>query len=135
MLTIGTDSVRLRYNFHEDRAVFAVTAPTSTANPLTMWLGNFEALGAPLHNGKQGQPWDPIVGDRFFFPHPTYPQGIILTTPPGTPLRYHGSAVSFPIKVGEAITLRFATRDEAVAAMTQPAESQPAPPAHPGMPP
>ncbi len=54
------------------------------------------------------------MGDRFFFPHPQYRQGVLLTTPPKTPLRLLGdTAVSFPILVGQEVTLGFAEEREA----------------------
>jgi hypothetical protein len=72
-------------------------------------MGNFDILGPPIHNGKQEQPWSPIVADRFFFPHLLYRQGVLLTTPPKTPLQLRGdTAVSFPIRVGQEVTLGFA---------------------------
>ena len=79
-----------------------------------MWLGNFDFLGPPVHNGKQEQPWSPVVADRFFFPHPLYRQGVLLTTPPKTALMLRGdTAVSFPIRAGQEVTLRFAEKSEA----------------------
>jgi len=78
-----------------------------------MWLGNFDVLGPPIHNGKQDASHPPIVADRFFFPHPRYRQEVLLTTPPETPLQFRQAAVSFPIRVGENVTLRFAEKSEA----------------------
>ena len=53
------------------------------------------------------------MADRFFFPHPLYRQGVLLTTPPETALQFHQTAVSFPIRVGQQVTLRFAEESEA----------------------
>jgi hypothetical protein len=46
-------------------------------------------------------------------PHPQYRQGVLLTTPPETPLQFRQTAVSFPIRVGERVTLKFAEETEA----------------------
>jgi hypothetical protein len=105
----GAPNARLLYTFHEDRIVIRVVPPTDATKEFTMWLGNFDVLGPPVHNGKQEQPWSPIVGDRFFFPHPLYRQGVLLTTPPKTALQLRGdTAVSFPIRLGQEVTLGFA---------------------------
>ena len=80
-----------------------------------MWLGTFEGLGNPLHDGKQEQPWLPIVADWLFFPHPIYRQGVLLLPPPQAPVAYHtglDGAVSFPIKTGQQATLQFATKEQ-----------------------
>ena len=72
-----------------------------------MWLGDFDVLGPPVHNGRQEQPWSPLVADRFFFPHPLYRQGVLLTTPPKTALQLRGdTAVSFPIRAGQEVKPR-----------------------------
>jgi hypothetical protein len=105
----GAPNARLLYTYFEDRIVIRMVPPTDTTKEFTMWLGNFDVLGPPIHNGKQEQPWSPIVADRFFFPHPLYRQGVLLTTPPKTALTLRGdTAVSFPIRAGQEVTLRFA---------------------------
>ncbi len=117
-LTIGCGSpypdmgMRFAYRFYEDRIVIGITPPTNPTKELTMWLGNFDALGAPLHNGRQAASHLPIVADRFFFPHPVYRQGLLLTTPPQTPLMFRGTAVTFPIRRGQEVTIKFAEKDE-----------------------
>ena len=108
----NTPNARLLYTFLEDRIIFQLVPPTDSTKEFTLWLGNFDFLGAPKHNGKQDQPWLPIVADRFFFPHPLYRQGILLTTPPKTALQFHETAVSFPIRLGQSVTLRFAEGSE-----------------------
>jgi hypothetical protein len=110
----GAPNARLLYTYFEDRIVIGMTPPTDTTKEFTMWLGNFDFLGSPIHNGKQEQPWSPIVADRFFFPHPLYRQGVLLTTPPKTSLQLRGdTAVSFPIRAGQEVTLKFAEAGEA----------------------
>jgi len=105
----GAPNARLLYTFEDDRIVIKVVPPSDPTKEFTMWLGNFDVLGPPVHNGKQEQRWSPIVADRFFFPHPLYRQGVLLTTPPRTSLQLRGdTAVSFPIRVGQEVTLRFA---------------------------
>ena len=110
----GAPNARLLYTYYPDRIVIRMVPPTDLTKEFTMWLGNFNVLGPPLHNGKQEQPWSPIVADRFFFPHPLYRQGVLLTTPPKTVLQLRGdTAVSFPIRAGQEVTLRFAEESEA----------------------
>ena len=114
---LGLDNApnaRLLYTYLEDRIVIRMVPPTDPTKEFTMWLGNFDILGPPIHNGKQEQPWSPIVADRFFFPHPLYRQGVLLTTPPKTALSLRGdTSVSFPIHAGQEVTLRFAEAGEA----------------------
>jgi hypothetical protein len=115
-LTIGADPARLHYTFHEDRMVFALAPPTDPTRTWTMWLGTFERLGNPLHDGKQEQPWSPIVADWLFFPHPIYRQSVLLFPPPKAPVNYpmgwDPGAVSFPIKTGQEVTLQFVTKEQ-----------------------
>ncbi len=109
----GGPNARLLYTYFPDRIVIGMAPPTDLTKEFTMWLGNFDFLGPPVHNGKQEQPWSPIVADRFFFPHPLYRQGVLLTTPPKTALQLRGdTAVSFPIRAGQEVTLRFAEKSE-----------------------
>jgi hypothetical protein len=94
-----------------------------------MWMGTFEGLDAPVHTGKQEQPWLPIIADWLFFPHPIYRQRILLTPPPQAPVTYalggpDCDAVNFPIKSGQAVALQFATKAE-VDALKQSGESPP----------
>jgi hypothetical protein len=110
----GGPNARLLYTYYDNRIVIRLIPPTDTTKEFTMWLGNFDILGPPVHNGKQGQPWSPIVADRFFFPHPLYRQGVLLTTPPETALQLRGdTAVSFPIRASQQVTLRFCEEREA----------------------
>ncbi len=115
-LTVGSGSAgqdaRLRYTFHEDRIVMSLVPPTKPTEQQTMWLGNFDALGKPRHNGTQKAPHLPVEGSWFFFPHPVYRQGVLLLLPEKTPLNYRGSAVNFPLRAGQEVTLRFATEGE-----------------------
>jgi hypothetical protein len=118
-MTIGCGSltadtgVRLRYTFHEDRIVIGVIPPTNPTKQQTLWLGNFDALRPPLHNGNQAAPHLPVVADRFFFPHPVYRQGILLRTPPETPLKFLDTAVNLPIRLGQEVSLQFVEESEA----------------------
>ncbi len=125
MLTIGcgelyeNSGLRLAYKFYENRIAIAVIPPTNPTKTPTMWLGTFEGIGAPRHNGKPDQrPDGPIVADRFFFPHPVYREGLLLTTPPNTPLMYRGTAVSFPIRRDQEIGMQFVP--ESAAGIKQP---------------
>lgn len=72
-----------------------------------LWPGNVDVLGPPRHNGKQEAPHLPVVADRYFFPHPVYPQGLLLLTPRQTPLRNLLTAVNLPIRLGQEVSLRF----------------------------
>jgi hypothetical protein len=119
MLTIGCSELyenfglRLAYKFYENRIAISVIPPTNPTKTPTMWLGTFEGIGPPRHNGKPDQRADqPIVADRFFFPHPVYREGLLLTTPPQTPLMYRGTAVSFPIRRDQEIGIQFVPESE-----------------------
>ena len=111
-LTVGCDGtyrdhdVRLLYTFYEDRTVIALVPPTDATKEQTMWLGNFDALEPPKHNGKEESD-NRIVADWFFFPHPVYRQGFLLLPPKQTRLQFVGSAMNFPIKTGDEVVLRF----------------------------
>ncbi len=63
-------------------------------------------LKHPIHNGNE-EPNKNITGDKFFFPHPIYRQGLLVTMSNLTILQYVRSAFNFPIKVGEEVTLKF----------------------------
>jgi hypothetical protein len=110
----GAPNARLLYTDFEDRIVVRLVPPTDPTREFTLWLGNFDILGPPVHNGQQAQPWSPIVANRFFFPHPLYRQGVLLTTPPHTPVQLRAdTAVSLPIRSGQEITLRFCEEADA----------------------
>jgi hypothetical protein len=107
--------VRLLYTFYEDRISIALVRPTRPDREQTMWLGNFDQLLPPKHNGKEAD--GKIVADRFFFPHPLYRQGLLIATPPSTALEFQSggqryAAVNFPICTGQEVTLRFVEESE-----------------------
>jgi len=87
----------------------------------TVWLGNFDKLEAPVHNGVKRE-HEAIVADWFFFPHPVYRQGVLLQFSKKTPVTMHlpniptvgngQSAVEFPMRSADEVSLGFATRDE-----------------------
>src|SRR5262249_35582227 len=59
-LTVGSRSfspdardARLRYTFHDDRFTLELIPPSNPTAEMTVWLGNFDALGRPRHNGTQ----------------------------------------------------------------------------------
>jgi hypothetical protein len=101
-LTVGCEGIyndgdaRFQYISHPESIEIALISPTRPDIEHHIWLGNFDALGAPQHNGTQRAPHEPIIADRFFFPHPVYRQGLFLTLPAATPLHYLGSALHFP---------------------------------------
>jgi hypothetical protein len=115
-LTIGSASdlhdARLRYTFHEDRIILGLIPPTNPTAEQTMWLGNFDFLGTPRHAGTQKRPHDPITADWFFFPHPRHRQGVLLTFAGPIAVQPRGGAVSFPMRVGREVALRFADEEE-----------------------
>ncbi len=86
-----------------------------------LWLGNFDKLEAPVHNGVKRE-HEAIVADWFFFPHPVYRQGVLLQFSKKTPVTMHlpniptvgngQSAVEFPMRSADEVSLGFATRDE-----------------------
>jgi hypothetical protein len=105
--------VRLRYSFHEDEIHLELVPPTDPRSELTMWLGNFDALGPPQHNGATQQRREKgLVADRFFFPHPVYRQGLLLVFPQQTSLQYQRTSIRFPLRGGQKVVLRFATAEE-----------------------
>ncbi len=87
-----------------------------------MWLGNFDALEAPVHNGTQRVPWGPVVAEWLFFPHPVHRQGVLIRFSKKTSVTLHipppmyaasaQAAVCFPMKSGEEVSLSFTTREE-----------------------
>ena len=126
-LTVGSgddrQEGRLRYTFLEDRIVMALVPPTNPTLEFTLWLGNFDALGTPRHNGTQKNPHDPIVADWCFFPHPVHRQGVLLILPAKIPLHARGTAVHFPIRAEQPVVLRFATEEELPALLKEKAAS------------
>ena len=87
-----------------------------------MWLGNFDALEPPVHNGTQEAPHLPVVADWLFFPHPAYRQGVLLRFSKKTPVTLFlptslkesvgQAAVQFPMRSCDEVSLGFATREE-----------------------
>ena len=105
--------MRFRYTFHDDHITIGLVPPTNPTKEFTVWLGNFDALQRPQHNGKQQAAHLPIVADRFFFPHPAYRQGLLLTTPPETPVTFRGTAFHLPLRQGQEVSLRFVEQAQA----------------------
>jgi hypothetical protein len=113
---------RLQYELREERVVIRYVNPSRAGREQTMWLGNFDMLEAPIHNGKQEAPHKPVVADWLYFPHPTYRQGVLLrfskTTrvtlhlPPPIPQADGQAAVEFPVWSGDEASLSFTTREE-----------------------
>jgi hypothetical protein len=110
---------RLHYDFHEDRIAIKYLNPSKANQEQTMWLGNFDILEAPIHNGTQRVPHEPVVAEWLFFPHPVYRQGVLLRFAKNTPVTMHlsnptvaQSAIHFPMRSGEEVSLSFATREE-----------------------
>ncbi|HVR87210.1 MAG TPA: right-handed parallel beta-helix repeat-containing protein [Planctomycetota bacterium] len=104
---------RLNFTFREDRVVVKYNLPTRADQEHTMWLGNFDALEAPVHNGTQRVPYEPVVAEWLFFPHPVYRQGVLLRFQKKTPVTLCGqTAVHFPVRSGDEVSISFATRDE-----------------------
>src|SRR5262249_55003233 len=87
-LTFLSDG-RLHYEFREDRIVIKYLNPARADQEQTVWLGNFDALEAPLHNGTQRVPYEPVVAEWLCFPHPPYPQGGLLRLSKKTPVARH----------------------------------------------
>ena len=87
-----------------------------------MWLGNFDTLAAPLHNGTQRVPHEPVVAEWLFFPHPVYAQGVLLRFSKKTPVTLHlpttltasigQAAVNFPMRSADEVSLSFTTKEE-----------------------
>jgi len=68
-------------------------------------------LGSPKKGTMQAQ-GDRLAADWYFFPHPVFRQGVLLTVPQGAALQHVGVAVNLPVQTGQDVTLRFATEDE-----------------------
>jgi hypothetical protein len=87
-----------------------------------MWLGNFDALGAPVHDGTQEAPHKPVVADWLYFPHPTCRHGVLLRfsrkvpaalhLPPSIPQADGQAAIEFLVRSGDEVSLSFATPEE-----------------------
>jgi hypothetical protein len=113
---------RLQYEFREDRVVIRYLNPSRAEREQTMWLGNFDTLEAPVHDGAQEAPHKPVVADWLYFPHPTYRQGVLLRfsktlpvtrhLPPPIPEADGQAAVEFPVRSGDEVSLSFTTRAE-----------------------
>jgi hypothetical protein len=113
---------RLQYEFGEDRIVIRYLNPSRAEQVQTMWLGNFDILEAPLHNGTQEAPHLPVVASWLYFPHPKYRQGVLLrfskkipvtlNIPPPIHQADGQSAVEFPVRSGDEVSLSFTTREK-----------------------
>jgi hypothetical protein len=117
-LTFLSDG-RLQYTFHDDQIAIKYLNPSHADQEQPMWLGNFDMLEAPIHNGTQRVPHEPVVAEWLFFPHPIFRQGVLLRFTKKTPVTLHlsnptvaQSAVHFPMRSGEEVLLGFATREE-----------------------
>jgi len=109
----GLDQVRLRYVFREDRIVLSLVPPTHPERQYTMWLGNFDALGKPRHNGSEDKRKTAAVeADWLFLPHPVHRQGVLITAAQQTVFNCRDTAVSFPLRLGQEVALRFAAQDD-----------------------
>jgi hypothetical protein len=122
-LTILGSSERLQWTFREDRITIKLLDQTHADRENTMWLGNFDTLGAPVHNGAQEASHKPVVADWLFFPHPVYRQGVLLRFSKKTPVTLHlpsplypqsngQAAVEFPVRSGGEVSLSFVTKEE-----------------------
>jgi hypothetical protein len=117
-LTFLSDG-RLNYEFREDQIVIKYLNPPRANEEQTVWLGNFDMLEAPVHNGTQRVPHEPVVAEWLFFPHPIYRQGVLLRFSKKTPVTMHlstprvaQSAVHFPMRSGDEVSLSFTTKEE-----------------------
>ena len=113
---------RLNYEFREERILIKYLNPSRADWEQTLWLGNFDSLQPPVHNGTQRVPHEPVIAEWLFFPHPVYRQGVLLRFAKKTPVTLHlptlypqgvgQAAVHFPMRSGEEASLSFATREE-----------------------
>jgi hypothetical protein len=120
-LTFLSDG-RLHYDFREDLIVIKYLNPSRALQEQTVWLANFDALLAPVHNGTQRVPHEPVIADWLFFPHPVYRHGVLLRFTKKTAVtanlsgpsgRGNGqAAVHFPMRSGDEVSLSFATKAE-----------------------
>src|SRR5207244_9607847 len=84
-LTFLSDG-RLQYHFRENDIRIKYLNPPRAEQEQTVWLGNFDRLEAPVHNGTQRVPHEPVVAEWLFFPHPIYRQGVLLRFAKKTPV-------------------------------------------------
>jgi hypothetical protein len=120
-LTFLSDG-RLQYQFREDRVVITYLNPSRAEREQTVWLGNFDALESPVHNGARGAAHEPVVAEWLFFPHPVYRQGVLVRFSKARSVTLHlpsdltasvgQAAVEFPMRSGEEVSLGFVTREE-----------------------
>jgi Alginate lyase/Heparinase II/III-like protein len=117
-LTFLSDG-RLNYEFRDDQIVIKYLNPPRADEEQTVWLGNFDMLEAPIHNGTQRVPHEPVVAEWLYFPHPIYREGVLLRFSKKTAVTLHlstptvaQSAVHFPMRSGEEVSLGFVTREE-----------------------
>lgn len=114
---------RLQYRFSDDRITIKYLNPSRANVDQTMWLGNFDTLLAPIHNGKQEAPHKPVVADWLFFPHPVYRQGVLLRFSKKTAVTLHlpspqypqsngQAAVDFPMRSADEVSMSFVTKEE-----------------------
>jgi hypothetical protein len=111
---------RLNYEFRDDRIVIKYLNPSRAEQEQTMWLGNFDALQAPIHNGTQRVPHEPVVAGWLYFPHPQFRQGVLVRFSKTTPVTLHlssnrpnaQSAIHFPMRSGEEVSLGFTTKED-----------------------
>jgi len=119
-LIVGCDGnyndhdARLGYTFREDEIAISLIPPTNPTIEHTVWLGNFDALGEPrpVNLPRVPDPREVTPRTWFFYPHPAYRQGLLLGLPPKTEPKYYGTAVSFPLRTGQEVVLRFASEAE-----------------------
>jgi hypothetical protein len=117
-LTILGDPSRLQYVFQEDRILIKFIPPTPADREHKVWLANFDALETPVHDGTQRVSHEPIVAKWLFFPHPVCRRGVLLRLPKPTPVSLLSSAmgpltaVNFPMRMGDEVSLTFTTREE-----------------------
>jgi hypothetical protein len=126
----GNEQVRMRYTFGEDAITIALVPPTHPRREFIMWLGEFDALDPPRHNG--GSPprnvkRPTVNADWSFFPHPVRRQGLLLLLPPKTSFHHAGTAINLNLRAGQPVVLRFATAEE-VAGLVKDRDQVPAKP-------
>ena len=116
-LEIGSDGtyndgdIRLQYVFSEDQIAISLKPPTRPDLDHTVWLGNFDALGAASKTGTIQQA-DGKAVDWQFFPHAAYRQGVLLTVPNKVQVNNAGTAVYMVLRTGQEVTLKFVTPQE-----------------------
>jgi len=113
---------RLQYEFKEDRVVIRYLNPSRADQEQTVWLGNFDALGPPVHNGTQRVEYEPVVAEWLYFPHPVYRRGVFLRFSKKTSVTLHlpphidqadgQAAVEFPMRSGDEVSMSFKTKEE-----------------------